>query len=353
MIDWTASMQQTFKFYVVDPDTWLNKTELRNIKSCNITFDSEDETLGSASLETTELIDECYVRIVLICIQNGITYDFPLGTFMVQTPETDYNGRVQNISMDAYTPLLELKDKAPPYGYYIREGASILSTAADVIEDNVRVPVVRADVDEALQANFVADYESDTWLTYVSDLIATIGYRFDLDELGRILFAPTQDPNALKPVWIFNDDNSSILLPEIKVTRDLYGIPNVVEVLYSTETGYKLGVARNEDDGSPVSIHNRGREVLYRVTNPEDLVNPSQKQIDNYAEELLRDLSSLEYTLSYSHGYCPVRVGDCVMLNYERAGIRNTRAIVKSQSISCTTGVTVSETATFTKKIWG
>ena len=72
-----------------------------------------------------------------------------------------------------------------------------------------------------------------------------------------------------------------------------------------------------------------------------------------YAERLLRELSSVEYKVSYSHGYCPVRVGDCVRLNYKRAGIADIKAKVISQSIPCEPGCTVDETAVFTTKLWG
>ena len=70
-------------------------------------------------------------------------------------------------------------------------------------------------------------------------------------------------------------------------------------------------------------------------------------------EQLLRDLSTLEYTVSYTHGYCPVRLGDCVRLNYERAGITNVKAKVISQTIKCTPGCSVTEKAVFTKRLWG
>jgi hypothetical protein len=57
--------------------------------------------------------------------------------------------------------------------------------------------------------------------------------------------------------------------------------------------------------------------------------------------------------VSYSHGYCPVRIGDCVRLNYRRAGLDDVKAMVKTQTIKCSSGgCEVSETAVFTKKLW-
>lgn len=352
MIDWTASMQQTFEFYIVDPGTWGNKKKLESITGGTITRDSDDETLESANLVSTELIDECYVRVYLICIQNGSRYEFPLGTFMVQTPQEQFNGRVKNISMDAYSPLIELKDSAPPYGFTAMTGEYILQTVSDIVLEKARAPVTRATSEDVFETDFVSNFDSDTWLSYLSDMLGLVNCKFELDDVGRILFQKKPDPTALTPVWTYDDGNSSILYPEVTVSRDLYGVPNVVEVLYSEEKTYKFARAENRDINSPVSIQNRGREVIHRVSNPEDLSNPSQTQIEDYAKNLLRDMSSLEYTISYTHGYCPVRVGDAVWINYEKAGYKNIKAVVKRQEITCRPGCPVSEEAVFTKNLW-
>ena len=119
MPDWLSSMQQTFEYYVVDPITWKDTKKLDTIISCSITRDLETETLGSATFKVSDFIGECYIRVYLITIQNGITEKHPLGTFLVQTPSTSFNGKVQSISMDAYTPLLELKENMPALGYSI------------------------------------------------------------------------------------------------------------------------------------------------------------------------------------------------------------------------------------------
>ena len=170
--------------------------------------------------------------------------------------------------------------------------------------------------------------------------------------MGRIGFAPKQDLNGLQPVWTYNDDNSSILYPELTINRDLYGIPNVVELVYSKNNTTLRSVARNEDKNSPVSIPSRGRSITHRVTDPELVGSVSQDQLDRLARQILSEVSSIEYTVTYTHGYCPVRVGDCVRLNYSRAELNNVKAKVISQSIDCTSGCPVSETAVFTAKLW-
>lgn len=352
MPDWLASMQQTFEYYIVDPGTWKDVKLLDTVKSAAISWDSDTETLGSATIDITESVGECYIRIYLVTIQNGIKEKHPLGTFLIQTPQSSFNGKIRDVSMDAYTPLLELKENPPPLGYSILKDSNIMSNAYQLVREHARAPVVQTECSTNLYYDFVANTD-DTWISFLIDLIANAKYTFALDELGRILFSPKQDTASLQPVWTYDDSNSSILYPDISMNHDLYGIPNVVEVVYSSGDDSYYSRVVNDDPNSPTSTVNRGREIVYRESNPTSLGNPTENRIEEYAERLLRELSTVEYTITYTHGYCPVRLGDCVRLNYSRAGITDIKAKVISQTIKCVSGCPVTEKAVFTTKLWG
>lgn len=405
MPNWKESMQQTFEYYIVDPNTWKDMKLIDHVKSCTINRDAEADTLGSATIDIVDSVGECYVRVYLVTIQNGVTEKHPLGTFLVQTPSSGYDGKTRNVSMDAYTPLLELKENPPPIGYYVPKtvGHKVIKSVDEYVEtdekvesifddvdrgyvtttgkkvfeqtvdgvktyycladspmdvvyrlvrEHVRAPVVPTKSSTMLNYDFVSETD-DTWFSYLKDLIANSNYEFGLDELGRILFLPIQDVNSLQPIWTYDDDNSSILYPDLTMSHDLYGIPNVVEVIYSDGVrNIEADPARNEDPNSPTSIQNRGREIKLRVVNPELAGIPTKERLNDYAKQVLSEASSVEYTVTYSHGYCPVRLGDCVRLNYTRAGIKNIKAKVVSQSIQCGTGCKVTEKAVFTTKLW-
>ena len=352
MPDWSKSMQQTFEYYTVDPGTWKDMKKLDTIKSCSITWDSDTDTLGSATIDATDMVGECYIRVYLVTIQNELTERHPLGTFLVQTPSSSFDGKVRTVSMDAYTPLVELKEKCPPLGYSILKDANIVDMAHQLTAENLRAPVVQTKSQDTLYYDFVAETD-DTWVTFISDLLANAKYTLSLDELGRVLFAPEQDLASLQPVKTFDDSNSSILYPEISIDHDLFGVPNVVEVIYSNGTESYYAKAINDDENSPISTINRGREIEYRETSPSFSGEPTQEQVDDYAERLLKSLSSIEYTVNYTHGYCGVRLGDCVRLDYKKAGITSVKAKVISQTIKCEPGCPVTEKAVFTTKLWG
>lgn len=352
MADWLQTMQRTYEYYTVDPGTWKDVKLLDNVKGCSISRDGEADTLGSATIDITESVGECYIRVYMITIQNGVKEKHPLGTFLVQSPSSSFDGKIRSVSLDAYTPLLELKENQPPIGYSIAKDENIMDYAYRLTREHARAPVVKTDCTNTLYNDFVAE-TNDTWLSFNTDLIANAKYSYGLDEMGRIIFLPKQDTASLQPVWTYTDDNSSILYSDITMNHDLYGIPNVVEVLYSSTNEHYYAKAVNDDPNSPISTVRRGREIVYRVSDPDMIGDPTSDQITEYANQLLRDLSSIEYKLTYKHGYCPVRIGDCVRLNYRLAGLTDVKAKVISQKINCTADCPVSETAVFTTKLWG
>lgn len=350
-MDWNSSMIQTFEYYKVDPTTWKDIEKIDEVISSTITRDSTAETLGSATFEITSPVGECYIRVYLVTIQNGVRTRYPLGTFLVQTPSSNFDGKISKISLDAYTALLELKENPPPLGYYIPKNSNVMEETCKLISTHCRAPVTKTRDPQTLYFDFVANTD-DTWLSFVNDLVSNADYKLALDDDGSIIFNRDRDVTTMQPVWSYNDDNSSILYPEIQVDRDLYGIPNVVEVICANGTEYYYSRVTNDDENSPTSTVNRGREITHRVENPEMVGSPNQERIDEYAKKLLRNLSSLEYTISYTHGYCPVRLGDCVEINYKRAGLKRIKAKVTSQSIKCEPGCPVTEKAVFTDTLW-
>ena len=147
MPNWTESMQQTFEYYVVDPGTWKDIKLIQNVKSCVLEWDSESDTLFSANIDLDEDVGEVYVRVYLITIQNGVKEKHPLGTFLIQTIPDSFDGKSRVVSADAYSPLLELNEKYPPFGFCVEKGKNIMDQVFILTRDNVRAPVVKPAID--------------------------------------------------------------------------------------------------------------------------------------------------------------------------------------------------------------
>lgn len=350
-IDWFSSMKQVFTYFEVDPGTWKDVRRLMYIMDApTIKRDKTTDTIETASFKTSEQFKECYIRVYLNVTQNGI--EFPrisFGTFLVQTPSGSTDGKLLTTNLDAYSPLLELKDVFPDIGFTIPKNHNILDSVYELVRNATRAPVVPASDGTLISSDFTAESD-ENMLDYTKALLAAAKFEFSLDEYGRILFSPIQLVSSMQPVFTFNNDNSSILYPDATNDFDLYGVPNVVQVSFTdTQNGINFYYeAVNDDPGSPSSIPVRGRRVVHREINPTLTGTPTQAFIEQYAKQLLESLSTIDHTISYSHGYCPVRVGDCVRLNYNKAYLKNIKAKVTSQSIECKAGCVVDETATYT-----
>ena len=353
-LDYAKTMVRTYEYYKVDPVTWLNTERLDNITTSKIVYDAGADTLGSATFDISSDVGECYIRTYMVMIQDKREHKECLGTHLCQTKGGSFDGKRQSVSIDAYTALAELKEQPPPIGYSVLIGSNVLGLVSNLVRETIRPPIIPSTGTAELTTNFVSTLD-DTWFTFLRDLLSTVNYGFGLDDLGRIILVPKQDFNSLQPVWTYNDNNSSILQPDVKVSHDLYGIPNVLEVIYSDENqGTSVSVkVINDDPNSPVSTVNRGRQIVNRITDPEVYGVPDEEQLTAYARRQLRYLSSLEYTVTYTHAYCPVRVNDCVLLNYERADLKNVKAKVIRQSIKCDTSGQVEETAIYSTNLWG
>ena len=310
-------MAQTFEYFEVDPGTWKDKAQISNIRKCKIIRDLSDETLGSAQITCEGDLTDKYIRIYLVTEQDGIKEKTALGTYIFETPSTSFDGRVRSTDQDGYTPLIELKEKLPQIGFTISKDENIVKNAYLLASEYMRAPVTWGESDKVLTDSFTAESD-DTWLYFITDLLANASYHFGLEADGSVTLEPDQEADSLSPIWTYSDDNSSILLPDVEVSRDLYGVPNVVEVVYSPDGVASIfSTIKNDDASSSVSTVSRGREIVYRDTDPsisgaDASTTLNQADIDDYARNLLKNLSSVEYTVSYKHGYCPVRIGDGV-----------------------------------------
>lgn len=353
MMNYNASMIQTFEYYKVDPTTWHDTEQIYDISSCSIDHDSECDSIDSASFEMTNNVGECYIRPYLILKQNNEVERIPLGAYLVQTPDTNFDGVRSSVSIDAYSPLMELKEKYPDIGYAITKNTEILSLIPNLVRSNLRAPVKKIEKDEQLLYEDYVSELDDTWMEFIKKLLSNkTKYHICLDDNGAVYFDKNKSINKNGAVWNYAYKDDSILYPEISIREDIYGLPNKIEVIYNDDSNYLYSTVTNDDENSPLSTVNRGRVISYRQTNPSLIGVPTQTELDEYARKLLKNLSTITVEINYKHGYCPVRIGDIVCLDYPQAGLDHVKAKVTKQVLRCDVGCQVEETAVYTKKLW-
>ena len=352
MIDWTAGMRQWYEFWKVSPVSWTDIELLDNVSGASITRDLTNASLGSASYSLTDFSGEFYIRAYLCVEQNNETDKICLGTHLVQSPSTSYNGKYATVDAKAYTPLIELKENYPPMFYTIPKGTELVNWIYNAVSDNSRIQVRRdAAFEKVSKYDYIAN-TSDTWLDFIVSIMNQNEISYGITPEGTFYIYESYKYDRSPSVYEFRTDDNSIILPNITYSQDVFEIPNVVEVYTSNSKGYNcVRIANNS--GSATSVAQRGREIVYRETSPSITGIPSDEEIVNYANSLMESLSTIKVELSFSHGFIPgVNIGDTVLIDYPDAGIMSQKARIASQDLDLQQGLIVSSTALFEKKFW-
>lgn len=349
--DWSSGYGVSFEFWEVDKDTFRDKKRLYEVEECEIVRDSGDETLGSATMTIGDFpSEETYIRVYLLAEQpagSGEVERVCLGTFLAQVPSVKMDGKIVERPLELSTPLKELADDQPPAGYTVRAGTDAVS-ALEYIHRRGHVKVVHSTASARVPKDITAN-DSDSWLSFGTAVLESVNMERTLDPYGYVGFAPVRDAGALQTSWTYADNYESIILPEAELTCDWHNVPNVVEVIVSTSSSLFKVQCVNDDPDSSVSTVRRGRVKRERVMNPEGVA--TREQAVAYAKSKLRELSCSERELTYTHGYCDVRLGDGVRLYYREHSL-DCNLKVTRQVIRCKTDLEVEETGTYTEVLW-
>ena len=343
-------MTRRARYYEMDPGTWCDVAELDDVESGSATWDLDLPTLGSASFSMPPRDRETWVRVYVHAEQDGETEDAPAGAWLVPPPDRSWDGARTSSQADGYTPLKELDDDGPPYGWTVDAGEDALAAAAEICAAHCRAPVTPPAESATLQEPYSAG-DSASWLDFVRGLLGKVGWEIALDGMGRISFEPSRDAAALSPVAWLTVAEDSIMLPNLTDADSARDVPNVVRVVFSDASRCLVGEAVDDDPASPVSTVARGRRVLHRVDNPALPDNPAQADVDELAERILAEKGAAEHTVTVPHGFLPdARIGRGMGIDVPGAGIL-ARAKIRSQQMDFTPGMVVTAQLTYSRNM--
>lgn len=329
-MDWTKGFSTQYYATEVDPITW------RDIRRIDITGGQIKRTISG--LRNSATIDclaplggiELWVRIYMDCKQNGSYAHEALFTGLAASPKRQAYATRDERSPNCYSVLKPADDVILPRGYYASAGAD----GGEVIRSLLSVspaPIEIADGAPALSATIVAE-DNETRLSMANRVVEAIGWRLDITGDGTIRLMPY----SAVPVATFDPFTNDVIEVPINVTEDWYSAPNV----YMAVADDLTGIARDEDEDSPLSIQNRGREV-WKVETGVSL--STSESIAQYAQRRLREAQRVRKKASYDRRYNPaVGVGDVINLHYPQQDIDGLY-MVASQSVKIGYGASTAE----------
>lgn len=329
-MDWSKGFSALYHMTRVDPVTW------RDIERIEITGGSVDRSdsglMHSADIDCVNLPhnEEMYVRIYLDARQAGGGEHLALFTGLATTPDDDYKGNIKSNTVQCYSVLKPAEDILLDRGWYAPAG---IDTAVIInrLLSSIPAPVRIADGAPKLRTSIVAD-ESDSRLDMVEKILGAINWRMRISGYGEIII----EPYSYEAKATFDPLENDVIETDISVSHDWYSCPNVFRAIDEELTA----IAKDEDDDSPFSIQNRGREIWMQDTNC-DLAD--DESIAQYAMRRLKEEQSRAVSASYKRRFNPdIMPGDLVYLKYPKQGLNGVYRVT-GQNIELKHGATTSE----------
>lgn len=333
-MDWNSGFSALYELNRVNPVSWLD-AGFYDLTGGTITKKNSD-LIESANINTTNPINECWVRVYLKARQTGAVAKVPLFTGLAMTPKRDIDGVRENYNVDCYSVLKPASDTLTTRGYYVPAGAVGAEIAADLLSIGP-APITIEEHSPTLIDAIVSE-DSDTNLTMARKVLDAIGWRIRITGDGVIhICSPAINSNAL-----YNAYDHDSIEPQVTDTDDWFSCPNCLRVV----SGKTYVEVKDEDPTSNLSIAARkakrgGTGEIWKQENASSL--GSNESLSEYAFRKLKEAQSHAREISYKRRFNPdITVSDVVTLHYPRQGIDGNFRITE-QTITLGYGASTSE----------
>ena len=340
MLDWSKSYSSEWRVFKVNRKTWADAERVDNVDSFTLSRTDDGALLESGSLDVTGDFESDYYRIVLTAYQGGSVERVDVATLLFDFTGGEYNHNVTTHNLDGFSVLYPASVSSITIGGYAPAGSDGARYAGDLLESAINAPV-EVEGSFTLVDNMVHEFGT-TVLDAAWNVLDAGGFIIQVDGSGVVHIR--KKPDFSNPSLILDTVKSDIMTNGISFSANISEIPNRYIVIDNNI----VTIATNDDTQSPVSTVNRGYNVDVIDTSPA-LVN-SEGYI-KYANRMLEENSILKEEKSYVREYAP-NVYPYSTIKSSVRGLEGDLR-VKSQSIRCDYGITVSEVAVKEHKLYG
>lgn len=335
MINWTKGFSSRYYMTIVDQDTW------RDGKRLELTGGSIKRSLTelrhSADLDAVNFTEtgETLIRVWLDASQGNATDHTPLFTGYATTPGRNINGHLITNSLQCYSVLKPAADILLPRGWYAPAEMNAINQIQQLLKVTkapVKILGDTSDISKLKLKWAVVAEANETNLSMIELLLDSINWRMTLGGDGTIYL----DNMSKGAVATFDSVKHDVIEPTLSDDYDWFDCPNVFRAVM--DGSYAL--AKDEDDNSPLSIQNRGREIWVEESSCNLNANET---LAEYARRRLNELQSVSRVISYDRRFDPgTTVSDIIRLNYPAQNIVGD-FVITSQSINLGFGAKISE----------
>jgi len=240
----------------------------------------------------------------ILHMPDGGTVEWPLGIFLLESPKKIISNKVSRRDIAAYDKTIIIEDDKFSTRFLVAQGQSYVSMVVRILETSglTKVDIPDNGVTIANTREFPIGKKKHL---ACNELLRAINYTsIWIDEDGVARAEPYVEPSSRPITRIYNTDDKSVVLDEFSESLDIAGRANVfIRVALNLKEAHPLtSVVKNNDILSPLSIINRGREIV----NFEELHDvSSQEALDGITRRALIESMSAYSHLSFSTALMP------------------------------------------------
>lgn len=331
-IDKTLNRELDFEYELYSKDNVFKKM-LYNIENVQVDYGSLTRLKYSARITMTEDSEIDYLNdmVKIICVIDGERT--PIGIFLLSSPKRKLGDLEVIRDCECYSKLKILDDDKTEARYTVLAGTNAVNEVKRIIGNSYPYFIP----DSNLTTSTDKDWEIGTpKLDIINELLSVINYNsLTVDNNGVFVSSPYVLPTDREIQVTYEDNEYSIINPDLEEDIDLYDIPNVI-VRYTNSAEINpplVAIYENNNPSSPTSTVNRGRKIVSAesVSDVADL-QTLQLVTKKNAYEMNDKYSYVEFSTAINpvHGYLT-----CIQL---KAYDVNNKYIETEWAIDCQTG---------------
>ena len=315
-----------FRYELLDKNE-IKLKDLENV-SGSIRFDSSQEIMGTASFTIKEIggvdLKTVDLRIRPFFRLKSPTgwLEYPLGTYIMSSPERSRQGGVVMQQVDCYDYGTILKEDKITTRMFVAIGTNYVTLVRSII---TAAGIKKTDIETSVLAVSKAlEFEIGTSkLDIVNSLLTAINYEpLHFDNRGYAVSRRYIEPLNRRTEQEYQTNNRSVIKSGARQSVDIYNVPNIFVRYTNDPDGEELrGQYINDSVASPISTVSRGRNVV-DIESVDDVAD--QATLNDLVRRIAIEKSqtydaiTLPTALMPHHSY-----RDCVFVGEQGLGVGN------------------------------
>jgi len=268
-----GSRQVSFRFDLLNDSDEFQKdiTHLVVAESSEVNMANEAEIHRTANFRIRDTGEINYLKEriqpwALLQMPDKRSVEFPLGVFLLSTPQQEYENNQKYRNIDAYDKLQILIDDGFTARYVADEGDNIVQEVINIL-NGAGITKINIDATEKILPTWLSWDPDVTRLEVVNELLGIINYEpIYVDEYGYFTSRPYRNPSQRSAEYEYMTDEWSVITPGAKANIDYFEVPNQwVGVVSEPDKVPLTYTHENTNEESPTSIPNRGRTITKYV----------------------------------------------------------------------------------------